>query len=396
MKTTKILNKNLTKGQLVISRALCFLLISFLFSSTTFGLSSQTKTGVTYATTAIAGSVGGWSGPSNAISSNDVYAVPSANMPNNGDYTDYLKITNFQFTIPAGSVITGIAVNVERSDANGKSKDSEIKVIKAGSIISTNKALSPAWGGTDAVQSYGANGDVWGSTWTVADINAVNFGFAFSAKRVGGGGQATLAKIDEVIITVYYTTPLPIDLIYFRAQNDDKSVNLFWETATEINNDYFTIERSIDGINFEAIANMNGSGNSSTALAYQFTDATPLSGTSYYRLKQTDYDGQSETFNIVVIDHKEVGLDLVSLQISSSFFEESFTARFNSVTNETITITLLDLLGKQVYTNKIQSLKGENAFTFSAHELLKSGTYILLVRNESKILGSTKLMYSKQ
>ena len=394
METTNFINNNQIKLQLGIPSAFRLTMFFLLFSNLTFGLSSQTKTGVTYTTASIAGSVGGWSGSANAISSNDVYAIPTANMPNNGDYTDYLKITNFQFTIPAGSVITGIAINVERSDANGKSKDSEVKVIKAGSISATNKALSPAWGGTDAVQTYGANGDIWGNTWTVADINATNFGFAFSAKRVGGGGQATLAKIDEVIITVYYTTPLPIDLIYFRAQNEDKSVDLFWETATETNNDFFTIERSLDGINFESIANIKGAENSSIALTYQFTDTNPLSGTSYYRLKQTDYDGQSESFNSVAVNHEEVGVELVNLQITSSIFSESFTITFNQITNELITISLFDLSGHSVYSSTNQTTKGYNAFTFSSIELLKSGTYILILRNENKILAATKVIYS--
>ena len=394
MESTNYITNNQIKLQLGIPSAFRLILFFLLFSDLTFGQSSQTKTGVTYAAASIAGSVGGWSGPANAISSNDVYAIPTANMPNNGDYTDYLKITNFQFTIPTGSVITGIAVNVERSDANGKSKDSEVKVIKAGSIGVTNKALSPAWGGTDAVQTYGANGDIWGNTWAVADINATNFGFAFSAKRVGGGGQATLAKIDEVIITVYYTTPLPIDLIYFRAQNEDKSVDLFWETATETNNDFFTIERSLDGINFESIANIKGAENSSIALTYQFTDTNPLSGTSYYRLKQTDYDGQSELFNSVAVNHEEVGVDLVNLQITSSIFSESFTITFNQITNELITISLFDLSGHSVYSSTNQTTKGYNAFTFSSIELLKSGTYILILRNENKILAATKVIYS--
>ncbi len=394
MVSTNFINNNQIKLQLGIPSAFCLILFFLLFSDLAFGLSSQTKTGVTYAAASIAGSVGGWSGSANAISSNDVYAIPTANMPNNGDYTDYLKITNFQFTIPTGSVITGIVVNVERSDANGKSKDSEVKVIKAGSIGTTNKALSPAWGSSDAVQTYGANSDIWGNTWTVADINATNFGFAFSAKRVGGGGQATLAKIDEVIITVYYTTPLPIDLIYFRAQNEDKSVDLFWETATETNNDFFTIERSLDGINFESIANIKGAENSSIALTYQFTDTNPLSGTSYYRLKQTDYDGQSELFNSVAVNHEEVGVDLVNLQITSSIFSESFTITFNQITNELITISLFDLSGHSVYSSTNQTTKGYNAFTFSSIELLKSGTYILILRNENKILAATKVIYS--
>jgi hypothetical protein len=66
---------------------------------------------------------------------------------------------------------------------------------------------------------------------------------------------------------------------------------LDWITYSEINNDYFTIERSQDGIDFEAIEDINGAGTSDQAIFYESLDPTPYLGTSYYRLRQTDFDG---------------------------------------------------------------------------------------------------------
>ena len=88
---------------------------------------------------------------------------------------------------------------------------------------------------------------------------------------------------------------LPVKLVDFTAKYDGKkAVDLEWETASEINSDYFTIERSVDGINFFDIGTQPCAGNSVNMLYYNFKDESPIFGQSYYRLKQTDYDGEFE------------------------------------------------------------------------------------------------------
>jgi fibronectin-binding autotransporter adhesin len=105
---------------------------------------------------------------------------------------------------------------------------------------------------------------------------------------------------------------LPIQLVNFTASlNENKTVDIKWTTATEINNDYFTIERSADGINFVAIATISGAGNSATTIRYNHVDFFPLKGISYYRLKQTDFDGTSTCSKIVsvTIENEVVNVD---------------------------------------------------------------------------------------
>jgi hypothetical protein len=99
-------------------------------------------------------------------------------------------------------------------------------------------------------------------------------GFGFGVADPGNGG-------------------LPIELNVFEAKAGNEIVNLYWETATEVNNDYFTIERSVSGEEWLALKNIDGAGNSSNTKRYSYNDEKPLSGVSYYRLKQTDYDGHS-------------------------------------------------------------------------------------------------------
>jgi len=91
---------------------------------------------------------------------------------------------------------------------------------------------------------------------------------------------------------------LPIKLGYFDAtfNTTTKTVDLNWLTETEINNEFFTIEKSKDGVTFEVVGTLKGAGNSNEARSYSTKDFYPFYGTSYYRLKQTDFDGQFEYF----------------------------------------------------------------------------------------------------
>lgn len=86
---------------------------------------------------------------------------------------------------------------------------------------------------------------------------------------------------------------LPVTLTRFVGQwaAGGAAVNLKWSTATELDNDYFAVERSTDGVSFEKIAQVAGAGNSSMLRNYAYTDASPLAISAYYRLRQVDYDG---------------------------------------------------------------------------------------------------------
>ncbi|MFZ1686874.1 MAG: hypothetical protein WAU70_05620 [Flavobacteriales bacterium] len=103
------------------------------------------------------------------------------------------------------------------------------------------------------------------------------------------GNSGSLYYIDD--ISVQDVTALPIELIDFRATCENDAVVLRWSTATETNNDHFTIERSGDGRAWEAIGSVAGAGNSQQTIQYSFTDPEIQSDTRYYRLMQTDFDG---------------------------------------------------------------------------------------------------------
>lgn len=91
---------------------------------------------------------------------------------------------------------------------------------------------------------------------------------------------------------------LPIKLIDFKASCDSEKINITWVTSVEVNNHYFTLEKSLDGLHFSPITTIDGAGNSNQILNYSYSDADEQM-VVYYRLSQTDFDGKSETFPII-------------------------------------------------------------------------------------------------
>jgi Secretion system C-terminal sorting domain len=95
--------------------------------------------------------------------------------------------------------------------------------------------------------------------------------------------------------------PLPIELISFEAKRIEDQVEIIWTSSVEINNDYYTLERSVDGIHFNELATIEGAGNSNTLKSYMYTDEEAIHNTLYYRLKQTDYNGATEYLKTIVV-----------------------------------------------------------------------------------------------
>lgn len=175
--------------------------------------------------------------------------------------------------------------------------DREIRLVKGGAVTGSNLASTAAWPSSDAVATYGGSTSLWGSTWTVADINSTGFGAAVAAQVRNG-----TVKVDHMTLTVYWSSTLPIELLDFRAVANDQRIDLKWITATEADNDHFSVMRSANGIDFKEVARVQGAGNSNTTLFYHAIDAEPLPGTSYYRLDQVDHDGTSTASTVVAVE----------------------------------------------------------------------------------------------
>ncbi|MBL4716140.1 MAG: T9SS type A sorting domain-containing protein [Bacteroidia bacterium] len=174
--------------------------------------------------------------------------------------------------------------------------------------------------------------------------------------------------------------PLPIELITFNAKQVGNHVELNWSTATEINNDFFTIERSIDGQNVEVIGEVFGVGNSNTQQDYTFTDENPLVGTSYYRLKQTDYDGQFEYFDWVVVNADNSNKFTIT-QIGPNPCRGNLKINYNSPNEQMLNLTILSLTGQKIYNNNFEATAGENEITVAEIATVQNGLYIINLSN---------------
>ena len=142
--------------------------------------------------------------------------------------------------------------------------------------------------------------------------------FSVGSIIVSGISTAHIPKNSTRFITIGSINrgvPLPIELVNFEAtvNEEDYSVQLDWQTATEIDNDFFTIEKSKDAQDWIAIKRIEGAGNSSERLSYSVVDPSPYSGTSYYRLKQTDYDGQFTYSNIRAVNMTALVMDAIKI-----------------------------------------------------------------------------------
>lgn len=117
-------------------------------------------------------------------------------------------------------------------------------------------------------------------------------------------GEEKMAQKWFAAISNYYT-PLPIELLNFNATVIEGKVNLSWTTASELNNDFFSVQHSTDGTSFSEFVRIPGAGNSSTQLRYSAIHHQPFWGKNYYRLKQTDFDGHFSYSKVVSVDHRD-------------------------------------------------------------------------------------------
>jgi len=168
-------------------------------------------------------------------------------------------------------------------------------------------------------------------------------------------------------------TPLPIELLYFKPKYEDDIVKLRWSTASEHNNDYFTIEKSYDGIMYNVIKTVPGAGNSTHVINYYEEDRSFTSSIVYYRLKQTDFDGQ-----FVRTDWESVFIDkkITDLEIIPNPFEQELNITFISEINGIKTLNLTDLIGNVVYHEDIMVFDGLNNVKIKLNTL-SSGVYLL-------------------
>lgn len=141
-----------------------------------------------------------------------------------------------------------------------------------------NRHLYIAGTGTPGVTVYASDANIQITEANYIDVYFIN---------MGGTRRPSFQVYYSLIV------PLPVELTSFDCMSNKINMQLNWVTATERNCDYFGIERSSDGNNFEEIGRVEGAGNSNSTKKYTYTDENPLIGINYYRLRQVDISGET-------------------------------------------------------------------------------------------------------
>lgn len=189
------------------------------------------------------------------------------------------------------------------------------------------------------------------------------------------------------------TSPLPVELVSFDAQYANKQVEISWETASEINNDYFKVEKSQNAIDYTEVGIYDiedREANSSTSKSYVLTDVSPYVGLSYYRLIQVDLNGVSETFDPVTVDCPEEAGTAVFDLISTVADYENQTVKitFNNETTGKVRLLLYNQSGQLVAERTCDATTGSNSQELSCSSV-KNGIYYFALVNAKQSISST-------
>lgn len=198
----------------------------------------------------------------------------------------------------------------------------------------------------------------------------------------GNGLDKTI--FDNMIIGEVYDSALPVEMSSFEVSRISDMVAVKWKTESELNNDYFTIERSRNGEEFHKLVNIEGAGTTNEQQSYSYDDKEPIAGVSYYRIVQTDFDGKSTTS------------DILSVQFES---EESIFIFPNLLDPQGELQIKLPFVGEEtqvVFINergaKVLDKKFDNQNHLKLNVPSSSGTYIVQVDIDGKMYGTQKII----
>jgi len=178
--------------------------------------------------------------------------------------------------------------------------------------------------------------------------------------------------------------PLPVELMSFAGKVVKQHVQLTWETASEINNDFFKVERSSDTKSWEVIGHVEGNGTTDVEASYSFKDTQPDIGQNYYRLKQVDFDGgfeYSETVGVVLkTDHN---FEITSLYPNPCGDQVNLV--FTVPTQEVITCKVLDIAGNTVYIRNLEAIPGNNQLRINTSSLDQGLYFVGLNKSDGSV-----------
>ncbi len=171
-----------------------------------------------------------------------------------------------------------------------------------------------------------------------------------------------------------------VELLTFNGEVQKDGNALQWVTASETNNDYFTLLRSTDGIDFEEIAKVDGNGTTSETNVYDFLDRNAPNGRSYYRLDQTDFDGTKTASNVISLVRGEKERSFEIVQVYPIPTRDVLQIQWNSPQSGSVNLQLYDIVGRELIVQSLTAKSGLNDYSVNV-SALPTGTYLLVLAN---------------
>lgn len=261
--------------------------------------------------------------------------------------------------------------------------DNKADIVNNGTMLVTGN-LTLNGGQQDYNDGNGAGGNLYvGGTIGGSSADGVAGATADQEGDLSNFGEAV-----EEFVNGGGNSPLPVELTSFTSTTSSSGITLQWTTASELNNDYFSVERSEDGMSFYEIGRVNGNGTSDEVMNYTFIDRAPIAMVQYYRLHQVDYDGTSEIHRMIVAT-----ADRISREIAIEVFPNPTSERINLKSIRPINyqeLVLIDLSGKVVV--DLKTLLTQSGLTLAGNlPELESGLYYVKYLTSDAQSGIKKL-----
>lgn len=351
--------------------------------------------------------------------------VPCAGGPNGTDNNDCINATHLCSNSAVGGNSTGPGIVAEGCNGSACPAGGEnhtnwysFTAATSGSLSITVSPTTPSddydiaiFGPNVSCNSLGApircsdaaaSGVTGAVGYPTPDPNSTTedvYGDKFVNELTVNAGETYYLMVDEWSTTgagynltfggtaVLDCTVLPIELADFTAtyNTEYEGADLYWKTLSELNNDYFTIERSRNAFDFEEVTTVQGAGTTTLASEYFAFDPNVEPGVTYYRLKQTDYDGQYKYSEIRAVNVLKDGFDVLT------FFPNPTSGMteviFNCYEPGTSEVTVMDYRGVVVTTEVVETVKGGNRMELDLQDKAQGVYFVSVVTRNMKYTG---------
>jgi hypothetical protein len=254
-------------------------------------------------------------------------------------------------------------------------------------VFASGAGLSYQWRkGTLDILNGGNISGANASVMTMASTSIADTASDYNVIVFGTCGNDTS---ENIVFKFDTLTIFTIELATFSADWGDNGARLYWATESETDNDFFSVERCVDGLNFELIAEINGAGNSREYNGYEYNDGADLQKYEwiYYRLKQTDFDGKFSYSDLVVLQGQNNKRD-EPVHVYPNPAKDIFNVALNGLVNDA-EVAVFDIIGQLIIKKQVKA--ESQILTFNSNNW-EAGIYIIVIKNGDKHLKQRVLI----